>query len=178
MPGTNYVLTGEMTENGKVIVQGALSVFVSEFGFDISVREHVEGRMFRGKTVIVQPFNPRMFLGPAVKCGYQITMQGNRIGHYTNGPLGHPGDGEFQNYYVLTASISGKYRNEGLDIEIAVTTGRGWEVCYSAKEESEDKFDPLAVTVRFLVPKDRLKEFLGLNDNNIKYFMADLDEIA
>lgn len=175
MPGTNFVLTGEMTENGAVIVRGALAVFVTEY--DISLRKHVDG-MYRGKTLLVQPFNPKMFWGAAVESGYQITMQGNRIGRYTNGPLGHPGDGEFENYDVLQASISGWYRKEGLDIEIAVNTGRGKEVCYIAKEESDDKFQALAVKVRFFVPKDRLKEFLGFNDSNAKYFMAQFDAIA
>lgn len=175
MPGTNYVLTGEMKENGTVIVQGSLAVFVTEY--DISLRKHVDG-MYRGKTLLVQPFNPKMFWGAAVESGYQITMQGNRIGHYTNGPLGHPGDGEFEDWDVLMCSISGKYRKEGLDIEIAVNTSRGREVCYIAKEVSDDKLEPLAVTVKFFVPKDRLKEFLGFNDNNIKYFMTQFDAIA
>lgn len=175
MLGTNYVLTGEIVENGSVIVQGALAVYVTEY--DISMRKHIEG-MYRGKTLIVQPFNPKMFLGTAVESGYQITMQGNRVGLYKNGPIGHPGDGEFELYDVHRASISGKYRKEGLDIEISVNTGRGREVCYVANEESDDKFQALDVKVRFLVPKDRLKEFLGFNDSNIKYFMTQFDAIA
>jgi len=175
MLGTNYVLVGEMTENGTVIVQGALTVYVTEY--EISLRKHVDG-MYCGKTLLVQPFNPKMFWGAADEHGYQINMQGNRLGSYTNGPLGHPGDGEYENYDVLKGSISGKYRKEGLDIEIAVNTSRGREVCYIAKEESDDKLQPLTVTVKFLVPKKKLKEFLGFNDNNGKYFMDQFDAIA
>lgn len=175
MLGTNYVLDGEITENGTVIVQGALAVYVTEY--DISLRKHVDG-MYRGKTLRVHPFNPKMFWGDAVKHGYQINMQGSRLGSYTNGPLGHPGDGEFEIYDVLNTSISGRYRKEGLDIEIAVNTSRGNEVCYIAKEESEEKLNALNVAVKFLVPKDKLKEFLGFNDNNVKYFMDQFDAIA
>jgi hypothetical protein len=175
MLGTSYVFAGEMTENGTTIVQGALAVYVTEYV--ISLRKHVD-QMFCGKALSVQPFNPRMFWGAAVEIGYQINIQGNTLGSYKNGPLGHPGDGEYEIYNVLKASISGKYRKEGLDIEIAVNTSRGKEVCCFAKEESEDKLRALNVTVKFLVSKDKLKEFLGFDDGNVKYFMEKFDAIA
>ena len=133
--------------------------------------------IFRGKTLTVQPFSSKMFWGSAVEQGYQIGMQGSRLGSYTNGPMGHPGDGEFEIYDVLETSISGKYRKEGLDIEIGVHTGRGKEVCYVAKEESDDKLKALSVVAKFFVPKKRLKDFLGLNDNNVKYIIEKLNAI-
>ncbi|PKD41149.1 hypothetical protein CWO84_05410 [Methylomonas sp. Kb3] len=174
MSGTNFIFTGEIIESGTVIVQGALAVFVTEY--EISLSKHTAG-MHRGKTLIVAPFSPKMFWSPALENGYQINMQGSSLGGYSNGPLGHPGDGEFEIYTVLTASISGKYRKEGLDIEIEVNTSRGREVCYIAKETSEEKLQPLNVRAKFLVPKDKLKEFLGFNDSNGKYFMDQFDAI-
>jgi hypothetical protein len=174
MSGTNYILGGEIIESGTVIVQGALAVFVTEY--EISLRKHDKG-MHRGKSLLVQPFNPKMFWSGAVEDGYQINMQGSRLGCYTYGPLGHPGDGEFEIYKVLKTSISGKYQKEGLDIEIAVNTSRGKEVCYIAKEESQEKLQPLNVTVRFHVPKEKLKDFLGFNENNGKYFMDHFNAI-
>jgi hypothetical protein len=173
---TSYVFVGEMTENSAIIAQGALAVYVTEY--EISLRKHVDD-MFRGKSLSVHPFNPKMFWEAAIiEQGYQINMQGNGLGVYTNGPLGHPGDGEYEIYDVLKTSISGKYRKARLNIEIEVNTSRGKEVCHFAKEESEETLRALKVVVQFLVPKDKLKEFLGLNDSNVKYFMEKLDAIG
>jgi hypothetical protein len=175
MSGTSYLFVGEITENGAPVVQGTLAIYVTEY--EISVRKHME-TMFRGKKLSVAPFSPKMFWGEAVTFGYQLRMEGSNLGSYTNGPLGHPGDGEFEIYNVLRMSISGNYRKAGLDIEIEIKTGRGKEVCYIAKEEIKDKFQALNVTAKFLVPKDKLKEFLGFNENNIKYFMEKFDAIT
>jgi hypothetical protein len=174
MSGNSHVFIGEMAENGTTIVQGSLAVYVTEY--EISLHKHVD-TMFRGKTLRVQPFNSKMFWG-AIERGYEINMEGTELGGYRNGPLGHPGDGEYEIYDVLKTAISGKYRKEGLDIEIRVTTSRGKEVCYFAKEESEEKLPAVDVLVRFLVPKSKLKEFLGFNDSNVKYFMEKFDAIV
>jgi hypothetical protein len=175
MQGTSYVFVGEISENGSLIEQGPLAVYATDCA--ITVHKHVDV-MFRGKTLSVQPFHPMMFWGGAVERGYQISMQGSMLGSYTNGPLGHPGDGEFEIFDVLKASISGTYRKEGLDIDIEVSTGRGDEVCHFAKEEKKDVLDPLNVTAKFFVPKDILKDFLGFNDSNFKYFLDRLNAIA
>ena len=173
MPKTSFKLIGDISENGTSVVQGTLEIYVTEY--EITLREHVDG-MFRGKTLCIHPFSARMFLGEGViKNGYQISMDGNGLGSYTNGPLGHPGDGEYEIYDVLNASISGAFRNEGLDIGIRVNTSRGKYVCYFAKEESEEKYQALNVTAQFLVPKDKLKEFFGFNDSNGKYFWDRFD---
>jgi hypothetical protein len=121
MLGTTYICAGEVKENGASII-----------------REYVEG-MFRGKQLSVDIFNAQMLLGPTVESGYLTNIQGNGLGSYTNGPLGHPGDGEFEIYRLLHTSFAGKLLKEGLGVEIKANTSLGKEVCYFAKEESEEQ---------------------------------------
>lgn len=160
MPTTRFEFNGDISENGVSITEGTLEIYVNEY--EIKLRNYVSG-MSCGKTLTIHPFSARMFSETTfdVKKNYQINMDGNRLGSYTNGPLGHPGDGEFEIYDVLNVSISGAFRNEMLDIGIRANTSRGKDVCYIAKEESEEKYQALSVTARFLVPKDNLEAFFG-----------------
>ncbi|MFC2974583.1 hypothetical protein ACFOJE_20520 [Azotobacter bryophylli] len=169
------IYQGEMFENGSSIFQGDLDVFDSEY--ELRVHKHVEC-MFRGKKLIISPFNKRMFLGSAVEQGYKITMEGNSLGRYLNGPKGHPGDGEYDIYSVCKLSISGVYKRGGLTVTIEASTGAGRDVCFFTGEEYENRFVPVVVKVLFHVPKADLKEFLGFSDNNISGFLARIDAIA
>ncbi|WP_395668920.1 hypothetical protein [Rhodoferax sp.] len=163
MTDTQHILKGEILENDKVIESGQLSIFTTEHG--ISARKYTD-RMFCGNELHLSPFSPRMFWGTAVNEGFQIAMEGNKLGMYSNGPLGHPGDGEYEIYLILQASILGKYCKDGLEIHIKVKTGRGKDVCYFANQESAEKHEARSVTVKFHVPKEKLIAFLGFPDDS------------
>lgn len=167
------VFQGEIVEDGNSIVKGELDVYATEF--EISIHKHTE-HMFRGKSLIISPFNRKMFWGSAVEQGYQISMQGNSLGSYKNGPKGHPGDGEYDIYEVTQVSISGIYEFSGLNVIIEVATGIGSDVCFSANEESEQKLQSKKVVAKFHVPKPELKDFLGLN--NIEHFIQRIEASA
>ena len=162
MTDTQHILEGEILENDEIIVKGLLSIFTTEIS--ISARKNTE-LMFRGKELRLSPFSPKMFWGTAIKDGFQISMEGNKLGTYSNGPLGHPGDGEYEIYEVLQASIFGKYNKEGLEICMTAKTGRGRDVCYFAKEESVERHESRSVTVKFHVPREKLIAFLGFTNN-------------
>lgn len=175
MQANHYLLNGVLIENGKVILQGVLSVGMS--GYKLRLKE--DGSI-RGKELELMPFNYQMFhtysMADITK-GYLINLQGNGLGDYKNGPLGHPGDGEFDVYDIDNTSISGKYHKEGLNIEIIVNTKRGKEVCYYAKEESEEKLPSLNIIARFFVPRSQLAEFLKYNEIGAQRLMDKLDSI-
>jgi len=167
------VFQGEIIEDGNSIANGGLDVYAS--GFEVSVRKHTE-HMFRGKSLTIAPFNPKMFWASAVEKGYQLSMQGNSLGAYQNGPKGHPGDGEFDSHDVTQVSILGSYESDGLNVLIEALTASGSEVCYSAQEESNQKLPSKKVVVKFHVPKPELKDFLGLN--NIDSFIERIESKA
>ncbi len=155
-----------MVENSMTIVNGELSIHVTEY--EISIHKNISGA-FRKNTLLVQPFNQKMFWGKAVDEGYQIKMEGSSLGSYTDGPIGFPGDGEYEIYSITRVSISAKYGAEGLNVELEAETGKGKEVCFIAGEETTDRFPRLIVNASFLVPMNKLMDFLGQSENHFEH---------
>jgi hypothetical protein len=160
MPGNTYIFNGEIIENAETIASGQLSLFVSKD--HLCLRPKMDG-MFRGKEISLSSFNPDMFLNSIIKDGVAIFNEGLDLGSYRHGPLGHPGDGEFEIYKIIKTSIFGKYEEDGLDIQIEAQTGRGKDVCFFAKEESDEIHPPLVLLTKFHVPKTEFERFLGMD---------------
>lgn len=156
MPGTTHIFDGNITENSRTIASGQISVFLSSNG--IWIRPHMDG-MFRGKELLLSSFISSTVLNPTAGDSIAIHNDGINLGLYSHGPLGHPGDGEFEIYKVIKTSIFEQHEKDGLNIQIEAETGRGKDVCHFANEESEDIHPPLTVRARFLVPNADLEKF-------------------
>jgi hypothetical protein len=124
-------------------------------------------------TVHLHPFVPQMFslIGSAdrMREGVRYSISGNRVGGVSRGPLGHPGDGEYDSWSLKNFDLRGHFTKSHLEISV-----RG------VSEEGSGSFSigplaPRAFHVRFVVPREELVKFLRIAPEPAKYFNSYLD---
>jgi len=179
---------GSFERNGVV-----LSDVVSAYFIDGSIYlgAHVlpeKGRPFFPKTKLrLSPFDPaavmRPVLQPALgKTSYTLPdrewqVAGTHLGALEYGPLGYPGDGEFEERPVHAFTARAAYSPQKLSLEFSGRTESGFEVCHYAGKVEKLGLAPEEFRVRFEVEREGLQEFLQLPVGKIDSFLERLDAL-
>ncbi|WP_428035101.1 hypothetical protein [Amphritea sp.] len=97
--------------------------------------------------------------------GVSYRIEGNGIGNFSEGPLGHPGDNE-RNYWPLKSyQLEMNYSSKGVQLNIAVTSEQG-----SCPFDKNKTLSPLELDIELFIPIEKIDEFLG---ENLRYSFAE-----
>ncbi|MBC3876036.1 hypothetical protein [Undibacterium flavidum] len=127
------------------------------------------------KRLTLHPFGIfmlREFQSEAMKAGFHYSISGTKVGNFSRGPLGHPGDGEYDSRPISKFDVHSKYTKKDLTVKIESVT----EVGTSGFQLFQKK--PLPswnFQVNFVVPRSEMKSFFGIDDFNYAYFESLLD---
>ncbi len=90
--------------------------------------------------------------------GVSFRVEGNRIGDFSEGPLGHPGDNE-RNYWPLKSyQFEMNYSSTGVQINIGAISENG-----SCPFDKNKVLPPLELDTLLFISIDQIDEFLGDN---------------
>lgn len=149
-------------------------VIVSLTDYEISLSDASRATLVR-EALHLRPVLPKMFshIGSAEKMrsGVSYSISGSDVGAFICGPLGSPGDGEFDHRPVLSFDVAARFTREELSIAFSGVTGVG----RSGFRERTKPLDPWKFDVRFTVPRAELIGFLQLEPSTARYFLERLD---
>jgi len=97
-----------------------------------------------------------------------LVSEGDDLGSFNFGPLGHPGDGEYDVYPIKRHKITGIYSQSGLVISIRAKTLKGHYFCHTAKEKTSPKYPETEIGVQFEVPFSKLTDFLSESEKTVR----------
>lgn len=151
---------------GAGIVSTGVKVFLS--GIDAAVSKPDE-TSFAKERILLRPFSPEMLScapdAAKMKDGLAYTIKGNSIGGYLYGPLGHPGDGDYDHWPMSEFSVEAKFSASFLTVTIHAVTGPG-----TSGIDATRTYSPLQIEVQFRVPKADMVRFLQIPNGPDKYF--------
>jgi len=155
----NY--TGDF--KGKIFINGHtegtdVSIFLS--GETLILRDPEE--LIRRKNISISPFNKFMIFTQdknLVKNGFFYEVKGTKVGAITEGPLGHPGDGEFNYWPIIYFKHTVKYFHNEISVEIEGKTETGTDGMDSSRTHK-----PCEFITNFVIPMNKLQELFQLTD--------------
>lgn len=106
--------------------------------------------------------------------GGECYLRGKRVATYMEGPLGHPGDGEFDRRQIEEITLQFKYCSQFLLISLFGTTKVGFNEGLNGI--STKPLKPWKFEIWFQVNKSNLKEFLRMSDSGWSFFEKKLAE--
>lgn len=112
--------------------------------------------------IYLKPFSQSMILTQDPDCmrqGLFFDIKGNNVGLVSDGPLGHPGDGEFNNRNIIAFLTTATYFVDRIAIDIEGQTTSGIDA-YDANKI----LPPGGFSVHFAIPKERIAEFFQLSE--------------
>ena len=164
---------------GSIRINGAVesdrvSVFFSSHSHEVAIRG-VGAQGLLNKTLHLHPFDAFMLRNSksdVMKAGFYYSISGTHVGAYSYGPLGHPGDGEFDYRPIKQFDVRSRYTAEDLSVQIEGVTESGT----SGFSQYRDKpLPPWEFQVSFIVPRADMKIFFGFTDFNYPFFEEVLD---
>ena len=168
MPSTR-TFPGIFRINGKLIAD-SINVFLTDYEIVLSdANKNICAR----ESLSLHPVSPKMFshIGNVerMRSGFSYSISGTDVGAFTYGPLGHPGDGEFDYRPLNSFVVSGKFTSTELSVKLEgiTLTGR------SGFSKNKHALTPWAFDIEFRVPRSEMAEFLQLQ--NGKYFEERVD---
>jgi len=163
--------------NGKV-QSNRVKVFTT--GFEIVISD-ANGKGIHTKTLYLHPFNTHMLrsaISADMKNGIYYSIMGTKVGAYNEGPLGHPGDGEYDSRPIKEFMVRSKYTSAALSIEIEGSTEAGTSGFSQYGPQYKNPLPPWKFHVLFRVPRAEMKSFFKFTDFNYPFFEKLLDECS
>lgn len=97
-----------------------------------------------------------------MRAGFYYSVAGTDVGGCSEGPLGHPGDGESRGWPVLEFTIAAKYTYEMLTLGLSGRTGKGAE--YVRGKRGLDLSTQWTFRAEVRIPREAIAEALKLPD--------------
>ena len=163
-----FIQINGITQTDKV------AVFVSNYEAIISDARESLG-LIRTR-LFLHPFNLHMLRNShsdVMRDGIFYSVSGTSVGAYLYGPLGHPGDGEYDDRPIKRFDLHSQYTAQLLTVRIEGTTEAGTDGF--SRDGSRDPLAPWAFKIQFAVPRSDMKRFFGFTDFNYPFFEQLLD---
>lgn len=149
---------------GTIVVDGivrshGVGVFLYDCGLVLSEIPRVGLCRFK---IYLRPFSPSMILTQNADCmkeGLFFEFKGNDVGVVSDGPLGNPGDGEFNSRTIIVFRTTVTYIANLTEVKIDGETTSGVDAYNANKVLQAGKF-----SVHFAIPKERFAKFFQLNE--------------
>ncbi|WP_415878875.1 hypothetical protein [Methylomonas sp. TEB] len=129
------------------------------------------------KSLYIYPFTPQMITQGAGYRTFDYVLSGTKIGFWNEGPNGHPGDCEYDQWELKKVEIHIEYLSTQINIIIQGVN----EVGSSTYIGKPDTNKPLPIPafsfyLRFSVSKNQLKKFLAIEERLYDSFELALNQ--
>lgn len=94
-----------------------------------------------------------------MQSGFFYSMTGTEVGGCSEGPLGHPGDGEYDAWPVVAFKIAAKCTSKALTLGVSGTTGEG-----TSGFEHPEPLKPWKFHIEIRIPRDAIADALNLSE--------------
>lgn len=150
---------GRITINGKTEMD-AVSMLISNGSASFRLRGRQIGPH---RDLHIVPFSKLMFLNLvperfAEGCYYEL--RGTEIGSWTYGPLGHPGDGEYEIRRFGMVRLDVRYFVDRIEAVISGKTDPG-----TSPYDPNAVLDPWEFSVQFAIPRVGLEKLFGIDES-------------
>lgn len=132
--------------------------------------------------LFVNPFTPQMITrwdSAQMRAGVNYTISGTNVGFWSSGPLGHPGDGEFENRHFKSIAIRIKYSPMMIVVSLSGDSEQG-HALFKGQLDPDNRL-PLpswSFEVEFSLPRASMNEFFALREGFFKSFEQRLDQCS
>jgi hypothetical protein len=119
-------------------------------------------------TIFIKPFTPQMLekYGYKLEDGVDYQFSGNHIGFISCGGGGP--EGVWDNWHINKVCMEFRYFRDGVSLTFRGDTERGCSTWLgSLDQETIGKHEPLNFSINFLVPVEKLVEFLNPEETKI-----------
>ena len=134
------------------------------------------------RNLFVAPFTAGMITkwdSARMKVGVHYQISGTQVGSWSWGPLGHPGDGEFEARSLKALEIRISYSPASVVLAILGSTESGRALFQGRLDPSNPKhLTPWDFDVEFTLQKSELKRFLSIPDAFYASFEERLEQSA
>ena len=157
--------------NDTELISTTVDVFISANTLIIS---DGSSKGFRKRKLSISPFHKLMIMTQSsekITEGFYYHLKGTRVGTYSDGPLGHPGDGEFDTRPISDVRIDVAYRINDIKVDILGCTDEG-------KGGFGGVLPSREFSITFIIPSSRFKEFFKLNDMVYTNFIGIFNKYA
>jgi len=113
--------------------------------------------------IILFPFNPGMVFTQSegeIREGLSFDFKGKRLGVVSEGPLGHPGDGEYNSRNIIAFRATTTYLPDRIAVRVEGESASGTDYFDARKI-----LPPLTFSVNFDIPKERYAAFFQLKEH-------------
>ena len=159
--------------NDKALT-GAVSVGIDPAGNYLYLKVGARSTLF------VHPFTRQMITrwdSAHMRAGVDYNFSGTDVGFWNSGPLGHPGDGEFENRHFTSVAIHVTYSPTNIVVSLRGDTEQG--VALFKGQIDPDNSSPLTAwkfEVEFSLPRSAMKMFFAMGDAFYASFEQCLDQ--
>lgn len=157
---------GYMQVNG---LQCAYTVEIFSTGTSLHFRPGNRPSLFR-RSIDVSPMAANRLVTDVerMRSGFSETVRGNQIGTCSEGPLGHPGDGEFLVWPILEFTISARYTYQQLTLGLSGRTGVGNEVHRGEVVNAQygEQLQPWSFQLEIRLPREVIADVLRLESHD------------
>jgi hypothetical protein len=122
----------------------------------------------------LQFFSPQVFnlTGDNEKTeGVQYAIKGPKVAYLSHGPLGHPGDGEYDQWAFSEITLTYRFYRGVLKVDVRGESELGLSGFCNVKQS----LPPQVVQLTFSVLRPKLREFLRMTESGWSYFEKRLD---
>lgn len=167
--------------DARVLIDGQAVATAASVGIDPD-GNYLHLKVGTKRSLFVQPFTPQMITrwdSAHMKEGVDYQFSGIEVGFWNWGPVGHPGDGEFENWHLKTVAIHIRYSPMCVAVTIRGSTEPG-RALYKGMPDPENTspLPPWNFDVEFSVPKAELKRFLAVADTFYTSFEQRIGQCA
>jgi hypothetical protein len=155
--------------NGKLYINESLESLgkVSVFITDTTLHLGRGGDRPGNRDISFDPFNRQLLLahkGPSLRESFFYEISGTQVGRVSQGPLGHPGDGEYHYWPMRRFRVEVSFHAGGIIAAISGETGAGLDGF-----DEHKALAPQYVKASFEIPIDEVKDFFQLTDSGSEH---------
>lgn len=162
----NHLCDGRFSLNGIVLA--------STVGVGTQDSFLTAGVLERRHFLTLDFFTPRVFFlndNETLVNGARYELKGPRVANLSHGPLGHPGDGEYDRWEFSEIALSFQFTRHTLSVTLDGVSEPGT----SGSIREKKPLSTQSTHVAFVVHRRRMKEFLRMTDSGWSYFEKRLD---
>ena len=162
-----------VTINGELLAS-AVSVGIDPDGNYLYLKVGERSKLF------VRPFTPQMITrwdSAHMKAGVNYSISGTDVGFWSLGPLGHPGDGEFESRHLASIAIHIAFSPTEIVVTLRGATDEGCPLFKGQPDTANT--GPLPIwefDVEFSLPRSSMKDFFAIGSSYYASFERCLDQ--
>ena len=175
MKEDRFNLRGRLEIDQSLLTEDLSLFFFENHSLSLSDVNSIGAR----KTLHLHPLSRSMLRsasGADMKAGIKYSIAGTNVGALTHGPLGHPGDGEYDYHPIKRFEVLARYTRDLLCVQLEGVTETGRIGFQGLSDQSRTPLHARRFNVSFYVPRCDMKSFFGFNEHNFPYFEKALDE--